>query len=696
MEEFIRYISYFNQTFNFLLALISLLVASRFFKYRYKHSFLSIFNKKFFYAPFLLTRISFGLRHNTQVNMRMFIEFVIFELKGKSFTRSELKKLYLEFLDNYIKRSQRLYKIKSSFEAESIFEADAFVRYFTYFKQRNHKRIFDIDENKPLKMIVKLEIENGYIVPITSIPGLQDHYNNDWSGILNKFITSCKDNNNQHELFMFYTWLMWGPSYSINYKRNQFKMVQYGIGDESKSLNVVLTDDDASMKLWDDITKSIDEEHYGLFCSVVFEIYDLNAYINEYYDMFNNETQPFVNRLEKTNINYLLVQSDYHLPIAANEKHSFFSAYIWALFVRSESDLNDRYRFDISNCVAFFEHANLSHKQNYTFLTNSLIYKIITHFKEMSSSCTSTYHLTATFNDSISQKIKEEIRYVIEHEPAFSEWFKYHIVLDGFVTTGTLLDRLDEHFSLKDIPLDIHPVSLDDKMSLRLLSQFYVDVYLDNFPDPNERETLDNFLMYLQNDASGKNGKNHYHILIATLNDEIVGGIIGDYFHEINSGVFEFLVINEKLRRKRAGSRLIEEMENIFNIDARKHGYKNVDYIFIETEHPNKVEEALKPMALETVNFWHKQKFSAIDFNYLQPSIDTGKKEVSHLILGVKSCQKHNNHNYIPSNIVNSFVHNYAKYAMSIDHPEQHETVQKMHAYLNEDVLVLKPFKQTL
>ncbi len=92
------------------------------------------------------------------------------------------------------------------------------------------------------------------------------------------------------------------------------------------------------------------------------------------------------------------------------------------------------------------------------------------------------------------------------------------------------------------IALDASPASIS------LLEQFYSTIYVDAFPDPNERELLGNMVEYLQRRQAGWFGSNSYHILVAVHENRPVAGVVGDYLHLPNSGVIEFLTVAPELR----------------------------------------------------------------------------------------------------------------------------------------------------
>ena len=67
----------------------------------------------------------------------------------------------------------------------------------------------------------------------------------------------------------------------------------------------------------------------------------------------------------------------------------------------------------------------------------------------------------------------------------------------------------EQEFSQKEKKLTFTKIDIDCEKSVDLLCLFYGSVYLPNFLNENERESLENFIRYLKYEKNGKNGKNH-------------------------------------------------------------------------------------------------------------------------------------------------------------------------------------------
>lgn len=222
-------------------------------------------------------------------------------------------------------------------------------------------------------------------------------------------------------------------------------------------------------------------------------------------------------------------------------------------------------------------------------------------------------------------------------------------------------------------------VDLKDKKSINLLEQFYTDIYIDCFPNMDERESFDNLLKYLEETKRHTDYK--YHILLMkNAVGEVIGGAIFDYFKKPNVGGIEFIAIKKSLQSTGLGSRLYHRVVSMFEEDAHANHQKEISHIFCEIEDPIRNNPEQKEKIY--LDFWTKQKYKRIGFSYLQPALSENQKEVDALWLIVNS--KEGESLEIDARVVEDFVFNYIKYAMSIPDPAKHPSFQKMKKELNE------------
>src|SRR5262245_18719712 len=114
---------------------------------------------------------------------------------------------------------------------------------------------------------------------------------------------------------------------------------------------------------------------------------------------------------------------------------------------------------------------------------------------------------------------------------------------------------------------------------LRLLEQAYREVFVPEFTDPNERESLENMINYLRQRSAGWYGKNNYHILLVLDDGKPCGMAVADFLAEPNAGVIEFLTIGRQARGRGLGRFLLDAIEEKLATDARSAGKGRLDYI---------------------------------------------------------------------------------------------------------------------
>src|SRR5580700_8093942 len=91
-------------------------------------------------------------------------------------------------------------------------------------------------------------------------------------------------------------------------------------------------------------------------------------------------------------------------------------------------------------------------------------------------------------------------------------------------------------------------IDISDKgEDLERLTRFYDELYEAGFPDPNERESLENMKEYLRLKRRGWYGSNNYHIILSFDGDRPVAASVSDYLAIPNCGVIEFLLVDESL-----------------------------------------------------------------------------------------------------------------------------------------------------
>ena len=235
------------------------------------------------------------------------------------------------------------------------------------------------------------------------------------------------------------------------------------------------------------------------------------------------------------------------------------------------------------------------------------------------------------------------------------------------------LNRLAAKLCFREI--DASPAGLAE------LTRFYRRSYVREFPDADERESLANMKRYLRLKAQGWYGRNNYHIVLAELDGEPIGGSVFDYFAAPNAGVIEFLFIGAAHRLKGSGKALLDETARILERDARKAAAKPLAAVVAEMNdpfRPGTTPDNLDPFVRCVM--WGKWGFSKMHFPYVQPALSARQKPVDGLALIARPCA--GAPDAVDGAWVLSVVGEYMRWAMRIDHPGRNPQYKEMELFL--------------
>jgi hypothetical protein len=202
------------------------------------------------------------------------------------------------------------------------------------------------------------------------------------------------------------------------------------------------------------------------------------------------------------------------------------------------------------------------------------------------------------------------------------------------------------------------------------LESLYRDLYAPEFPDPDERESLENIQEYLRKKREGWYGLNNYHVLALYHDDVPIAVAICDYLAEPKTGIIEFLTVDSKRRKQGAGRAILDWTEKVLREDAARAG-KDLDWILAEMEDPLLVKwqgEGMDPMVRALI--WDRWGYSKLDFRYLQPSLGPGKKAVEHLLLMGKAMGE-SGQKLISTAVLLQALRGYMRWAMRLEVPNK-------------------------
>lgn len=222
----------------------------------------------------------------------------------------------------------------------------------------------------------------------------------------------------------------------------------------------------------------------------------------------------------------------------------------------------------------------------------------------------------------------------------------------------------------------------DEPEDLDRLAHFYETLYVEGFPDPDERESLANMKRYLKLRREGWYGQNNYHIILTLDGDRMVGASVSDYLATPNCGIIEFLLVAQALWGTGIGGKLHDATIAAFHADARRAGHDGADAVVIELNDPYRVapqDDNYDPF--ERAMIWDRWGYGRLCFPYVQPALSADQEPVTCLLLGMKPIAARLR-GEVPSSTVRDVVAGYMRWAMRIDEPELDPTFIAMQHFL--------------
>lgn len=631
----------------------------------------------------------------SQTKKRFFIEYSLMKTEGIPQIGKEWNNIISSFKGFYaLNEDKTMFVIPNCTILTTSSFSSAIQRYFDYFNLPKVRSAFGIQEN--LSFIMNIKIEEAYIMPTCLLNGLLSFYDENWEEFIRQYVSTAYSEDKEHvhkilpdELFYTFNWLLWGPSYELEYRNGLWGglcQISYGdesisipaIADTSKTISGENTGEEitVAMRLRKEFIEKEKEENgrYGVLVSAVIRIYDEIPFYKTFEKEINPHNSYFYEKIKKDELPFGIKIEDF-VNITNYKTYKYYAtAYVWALFIEEESEFD---LFRPEKCVAFYEHTNVADKETYKFLTESLINKSMFHFKKLYESNKykeRKYRFLLAMNDRIADLFKIRYQERIAVNDDFAKYLKTHINFEIKFSPTNIFRGFDEYFKPTKV-LNFEEVDIKDKKTLSKLGEFYTDIYIDTFTDKDERETFDNILSYLELSKANQGKDYIYHILLATDdNGKVMGGCIFDYYVNNNSATIEFLAIREEKQSGGYGTIVFEKVLEVLDNDAVKNHYLGVDHILIEINNP---EYAKTGDPLKYLYFWDKFNFKHLEFDYIQPPLNEEKEEVRQLWLGYLSPKYAREHidspfvEEVDKSLILGILSNYFKYAFKIDNPKE-------------------------
>jgi hypothetical protein len=615
------------------------------------------------------------------VKKRAFIEFSMLKSLGYGMVSSEWHSIINEFRVFYaINEANMTYTVPNC----TLFIGEDFSnvtkKYFEYFSIPKVKKTFGILDDK-IGWVLKIYIEEAYVTPTCLLTGLLSRFEENWGEFIKRYVSTAyiaetNENRNKSnailtsELYFTFAWLLWGPSYELRYKNYWTGLCQISYGDESNSIPAVANmDTDVVSKLQKEFIEN-QRHRYGSLVSATMLIFENKNFYKSIRNIVSPDNVYFYNKVENGPLSFAAQINDLSICDNYKAKKYYCTAYVWLLF---EMEDENHFTFRPEYSIAFFEHANLTDEESYRFLIETLIDKSVKHFTDIFSKPEykgRTYRFVCAMNDEITVSFQKRYKHIMNFESEIGRNFNTRIFLEPKHSPTAAFMAFDEYFSSSNI-LSYVEVSLKDKDTISDLGKFYTDIYMENFPDTDERESFNNMLLYLKNTETAK--KYRYHIiLVKDNNGNVLGGGIFDYFVETNSGVIEFIAVKSDLQSSGTGTSIYKHILNVMEYDAHKTNKKKLSYVFCEIDSPgnNKLNN------YKYLHFWNKHNYWHLDLTYIQPSLSPLQSPVHKLWLIISPQAR--DLSEIQGELITKVIYDYLKYAMQINEPNENADYIKM------------------
>jgi GNAT superfamily N-acetyltransferase len=228
---------------------------------------------------------------------------------------------------------------------------------------------------------------------------------------------------------------------------------------------------------------------------------------------------------------------------------------------------------------------------------------------------------------------------------------------------------------------EVRRVRAASSEDMHLLRRFYDELYVPEFPDPDEREDLGTIERYLVLEAQGWYGPNNYHVLLWTDAGQVVAGSISDYLAVPDAGVVEFLVVSPAVRSHGLGGRVLAETERRLRADAQRAG-GSLRCVYAEVDDPLRSAPGAFD-ARTRLRIWHRWGYRALDLPYVQPALSADQSPVDGLLLLARTMSPELADG-LPSQHVADVLAEYMRWAMRIAEPSANAEYRRMRQFLDE------------
>ena len=233
-----------------------------------------------------------------------------------------------------------------------------------------------------VSFLCKVKVNDGFLLPLNLIAGMMSRFSDDWDPVISSYSDMAGKSVSPAQSSIFDLWLLWGPSVPIC-TCDQWAgplSLQYGFGDESNSVRVLVRDPAKIKIVLDDLRKeAIRPERIAypaLHARIIGKLRPPSSFrFGEFSAAQHKSIDP--------NQEAFVLEYEHH-EVRGHDRGSrlFYMTYVWAMFVVSRA--NKPTLDEVRNCpwlqvVPFFEHANIVDETSYTLAKLQLARKVLAY-----------------------------------------------------------------------------------------------------------------------------------------------------------------------------------------------------------------------------------------------------------------------------------------------------------------------------
>lgn len=580
------------------------------------------------------------------------------------------------------------------------------------------------------KFLCKVHIRDGYVLPLHLLTGLISKFEENWKPIIEFFMQADSPARTSFMESMFYLWILWGPSIPVCTGKQWHGAVafQYGYGDEANSIplyipasrcSAVLAALQQSQKETSVIRSGMPRSAPALGFRA-----QVTGCLRACKSLEKEQIAPAQRHLGENESGYVLEYNDHRLVELAKNR-GYYTGYFWIMFEIVMPDSLKASTPFWQRLMPFWGHTNFADLSTYEQTKEEVVSRVLHALRRWNTSGdnqATVFRYVCAFDDCgcgeplafpppgmtaktmLEEALRDQNNADIRQHMLFSSdendesplcAASLERLLEEFFESIETHKRRTDKREVVDPAKTVIRELVTGKHDIFLLEQAYRELFVPEFPNPDERESLENMKRYLHAKKRGWYRSNNYHIHLLMHGEQPIGMSVSDYLYSPNVGVIEFLVIDSTWGRKGLGKYLLDITEERLRDDALESSRREpLEWIVAEMDDPfRSMEDRLRINPFARAVIWDKWGYSKMDFEYVQPALSKQQSAVENLMLIAKSCKTPESP-AIKSSQLAAVLHEYMYWAMRIENPKENDQFQKMAAEIEQrDTVPLTPLR---